>query len=65
MARRRLGFSVDEWLSLPWWQRRVYIEGMNNEAQDNQADAPPGGMDPFEAVLAGEIDDVAAAGFST
>lgn len=28
-ARFYLHFSVDEWRKLPWWQQKLYIEGLN------------------------------------
>lgn len=43
MARRYLRFSIDEWLALPWWQRRVYLEGINNEAEEREDAANGGG----------------------
>lgn len=27
-ARFYLRFSVDEWYAMPWWQQRLYIEGL-------------------------------------
>lgn len=29
--RRHLGFSVDEWERLPWWQQRMYVEELDTE----------------------------------
>lgn len=31
MVRRHLGFSVDEWDRLPWWQQRLYVEELDAE----------------------------------
>lgn len=31
MIRRHLGFSVEEWQSLPWWQQWTYLEGLEAE----------------------------------
>lgn len=31
LARRRLGLSVREWDALPWWQSRLYLEGLSEE----------------------------------
>lgn len=28
-VRFYLHFTVDEWRKLPWWQQRLYIEGLN------------------------------------
>jgi hypothetical protein len=67
-ARRRLGFSIDEWVSLPWWQRRVYIEGMNNEAEEQSTDTGEGGspgLSGADAILYGDMSDLASAGFGT
>lgn len=71
--RRRLSFTIDEWLALPWWQRRIYLEGLNAEAEAQAGDgdsAPAGGsqssgMTTEDAILYGGAGDVAAAGFST
>lgn len=67
MIRRHLGFSVDEWRALPWWQQRLYAEGLAEEqpwrqgAGDDAAGspaggaggpAPPGGQQP----MSGRID---------
>lgn len=68
-ARRHLFYTVDEWLALPWWQRRLYIEGVEAES-----DAQPAGqgtrggdstMSPLDALYHGTMSDVAAAGFAT
>lgn len=34
LARRHLGFSVAEWQALPWWQSRLYAEGLAEEFAD-------------------------------
>jgi hypothetical protein len=32
MARRHLGFTIDQWQNeLPWWQQQVYAEGLEEE----------------------------------
>lgn len=31
MVRRHLGFTIDEWEQLPWWQQRVYMESLAEE----------------------------------
>ncbi len=28
MARRHLGFEVDEWRAMPWWKSRLYSDGL-------------------------------------
>lgn len=30
IVRYHLGFGADEWHALPWWQRRVYLEGLQD-----------------------------------
>lgn len=68
-ARRHLGFTIDEWLALPWWQRRVYLEQANEEAQAlEQARGGDGGggtPDPADALLGGSMGDLAGLGFDT
>ncbi len=69
-ARKHLGFSIDEWLALPWWQRRVYIEGMEDEADERRRQADQqrsgstrsgggAGMSGLDALYSGTLDDVA------
>lgn len=38
LAKRRLGFSIDEWEALPWWQQMVYLEGLGEEFYDPEQD---------------------------
>lgn len=33
LVRRHLGFSVDEWRALPWWQAELYLRGLIQEHQ--------------------------------
>ena len=64
IVRRRLRFTVDEWQALPWWQKRLYIEGLEWEAEQNRAPTESDGMgaaDPAEAILNGTLGDVTAA----
>jgi hypothetical protein len=64
VVRRRLNFTIDEWRALPWWQRRVYIEGLQDEADQLKGggSSEPGGMsDPAQAILTGTLGDVNAA----
>lgn len=35
---RRLGISIDEWTSLPWWQQQVVLDGLEWEAEENTGD---------------------------
>lgn len=61
IARRHLRFTIDEWLALPWWQRRVYVEGMRDEAEDRQADTQPRTANSgLDAIYHGTLGDVAA-----
>ncbi|WP_190824684.1 hypothetical protein [Saccharopolyspora pogona] len=49
MVRRYLGFSVDEWDRLPWWQQRLYVEELDAELSGpDQGD----GQSSDEALLA-------------
>ena len=65
-ARRHLRFSIDEWLALPWWQRRLYLEQMQEEAEANKPpDQGNSGSDLASAILGGTLDDVRAAGATT
>lgn len=54
MVRRHLGFSVDEWDALPWWQQRLYIE---------ELDAELSGGEDQGAVEQSSDDALLAAGF--
>ena len=31
LARRHLGFLPEEWEALPWWQRQMYMDGLEEE----------------------------------
>jgi hypothetical protein len=31
MARRHLGYTIDDWEELNWWQQQVYLEGLGEE----------------------------------
>ncbi len=61
-ARRILGFTIDEWQALPWWQRRVYVEGAEDENaarnQGGDTGGDYGGGDLASALLDGTLDDV-------
>lgn len=61
VVRRRLRYGIDEWKALPWWQKRVYIEGLQNEADANRPDSGGGMADPADAILTGTLGDVQAA----
>lgn len=61
-ARKILRFSIDEWLALPWWQRRVYVEQMQEEADERAAESSGNSgkaMSPFE-MLMGDLETEAA-----
>lgn len=38
LAKRRLGFEIDEWEALPWWKQMVYLEGLSEEFYDPEQD---------------------------
>lgn len=69
LARTVLGFTIDEWLALPWWQRRLYVEEGNAEARrQEEAMAETGGesggpMDPAAAILGGSMGQLSDLGF--
>lgn len=31
LVRRHLGFSIEDWERLPWFQQRAYLEGLKQE----------------------------------
>jgi hypothetical protein len=69
-VRTKLGYSIKEWLGLPWWHRRLYLEQMAEEAQEVEAaaggKASGGSMaDALAAIYEGTIEDVADKGYST
>ena len=53
VARATLGYTVAEWRALPWWQRKMYLEGWEwaNAPADDQDGAPEGS--PLDAATAG------------
>lgn len=70
IVRAELGFDVDAWRALPWWQRRVYVEGLNERAQETRSSqdgggGTDGGMDGFMSSLypGGDLAGVAAHGY--
>lgn len=65
---RKLGISIDEWNSLPWWQQQVVLDGMEREANEQSGSESSSGstqsskgdqeadildMDRFEALTKG------------
>lgn len=47
LARRELNYSVSEWRQLPWWQRKMYIEGFElSGVVGRGGDSEPKGSDP-------------------
>lgn len=69
IARVKLGYTIDEWLALPWWQRKLYVEQMIEEAdarEQESAGRRPGQssggglMSPLDALYDGDLADVAA-----
>lgn len=46
MARRHLGFEVDEWRAMPWWKTRLYTEGLVEEFTPRDPDVET--VDPEE-----------------
>lgn len=39
--RKHLGYDADEVIAMPWWKRRMYVEGMNFEV-DGRGDGDVG-----------------------
>lgn len=39
LVRAELGIGIDEWQSMPWWQQRVYRDGMNAKIREARAAA--------------------------
>lgn len=62
VARTKLHYSIDDWLALPWWQRRVYLEGMSDEADAalNRGQEQHQGPAWVDALYDGTLADVAA-----
>lgn len=60
LIRKHLYFSVDEWVRLPWWQQRMYVDQLNEQiALDNGEEPEP---DPSE--VASSFDALAGLGFN-
>lgn len=60
MIRKHLFFSINEWVALPWWQQRLYIDQLNEQiALDNGEEPPP---DPDQ--VAATPDALAGLGFN-
>lgn len=43
MVRKHLNFSVDEWVRLPWWQQRLYVEGLDEFIRAENGEEPDDG----------------------
>lgn len=60
LARRYLNYSIEEWEALPWWEQRVYIEGLEWELTPPEDESPnggsPRGTGPASQALAGSQD---------
>ena len=54
MVRKHLGFSIDEWDRLPWWQQKVYVEELQADLFGDEQ--PPDEM--------ASNDDLSALGFN-
>ena len=52
VARRRLQFLPEEWDRLPWWQARMYLEGVQWEFSDEPEDDRFEGMDDDQKLAA-------------
>lgn len=50
LARRYLGLSPAEYDALPWWERRLYLEGFREErlVNDGSGSSAPSGSSPSE-----------------
>jgi len=53
VVRRHLGFSIDEWELLPWWQQMVYAEGLREEFYDEDASIQTDDSDDWSNLPAG------------
>jgi hypothetical protein len=62
IARRHLGMSWKEWQDTPWWVRRAYIEGLEQEEllEFGPSDELGWEIDPRGA----DVSDFAASGFT-
>ena len=71
-VRRHLGIGIDEWEGMPWWQKKVYRDGMREEAEaaeraaegqetGSQNVGASGGMGLIDAIYDGSMADVEAA----
>lgn len=76
-ARFYLHFSVDEWRALPWWQKRLYTEGlmghqpwMATPTYQVDPEKSPTMDEPFkkppeaQEELGGDLDELAGMGFN-
>lgn len=62
LVRRRLGFSVDEWQALPWWQQNLYLDGLIKELSRESGKGAPGASSSFVAAGPGASAQLAALG---
>lgn len=59
MMRKHLGFSVNEWQSLPWWQQKLYIDQLSMDLAAERGDDPEEPMS-FEDMAYAAADQRAA-----
>lgn len=36
LVRKNLQYGADEWVALPWWQRRMYLEEMAEDSNEDR-----------------------------
>lgn len=53
VVRQELGFGVDEWRALPWWQQRNYITGLVRRGKLSGGEDDDGEPDLDAAAAAG------------
>jgi hypothetical protein len=63
-VRKELGFSIDEWDAMPWWQQRVYIEQLELYAAIQRGEHIPDDLLPDDDSRAVTDDSLTALGFS-
>lgn len=58
--RKHLGFSINEWVALPWWQQRLYTDLLNEQLALDAGEEP----EPTSDQIATAPDALAGLGFN-
>jgi len=59
-VRKHLYFSINEWVALPWWQQRLYVDLLNEQLAAERGEE----LEPDPDQIATNPADLAGLGFN-